>query len=72
MDFKAIRCRIPDLLHNIGQGTPWLCAKTGISRQRMSDYINLRYIMSLPTAVLIADTIGCAVDDIYVWVRRQK
>lgn len=72
MDIVPIRCRIPDLLHNIGKDNPWLCAETGISRQRLSDYIRLRYVMSLQTAVIIADAIGCAVDDIYVWARKQK
>lgn len=71
MELKPIRCRIPELLHVKGHNQQWLSDITGISRQQISDYCTKRSVMSLRTAALIANKIGCRIDDLYVWEWRQ-
>lgn len=73
MDFVPIRCHIPKLLHKIGKNQQWLADRTGISKQRISDYINLRIKnMRLATAIIIANTIGCRVEELFDWEWRHE
>jgi transcriptional regulator with XRE-family HTH domain len=51
-----------------------LADKTGKSPQWVSDIVNDRHKLSLKNAKLIADAVGCHIDDLYEWhyVRRSK
>lgn len=67
-----IRCRIPDILHSIGKSQSWLADRTGLSKQRISDYVNLRRIPSLPIAYLIASVLKVNIEDLHVWEWQQE
>lgn len=60
-----VRCRIPEHLFRLKQTQTWLADQTGISRQRISAYVNLRVIMSYPVAVIVARSLKCSLEDLY-------
>ncbi|QSF42707.1 helix-turn-helix domain-containing protein [Paenibacillus tianjinensis] len=81
MELVPVRCRIPELLVRLDKRLPstsqikinqqWLADKIGISKQQMSDYINLRTgIMSIQRAALIAYHLDCQIDDLFEWEWR--
>ncbi|MEK4328964.1 helix-turn-helix domain-containing protein [Paenibacillus sp. FSL R7-0312] len=83
MELVPVRCRIPELLvrrrkmesstSQIKINQQWLADKIGISKQQMSDYINLRSgytSMSIQRAALIAYHLDCLQDDLFVWEWR--
>lgn len=72
MVFVPIRCLIPNRLRHLRRTQQWLSEKTGIPKQRISDYIHLRVIMSLATAVIIARALEMHIEDIYVWEWRGE
>ncbi|MOA49748.1 hypothetical protein D3C78_1726670 [compost metagenome] len=72
MVLVPIRCRIPDILHANGKTQQWLAEQTGYSKQRISDYVQMRCIMSLPVAALIARILKVHIDDLYVWEWQQE
>ena len=72
MELVPIRCRIPDRLKQLGKTQAWLCDKTGIPKQRISDYIHLRVTMSFATAMIIAPVLKIRVERIYVWEWRGE
>lgn len=62
---EIVRCRIPELLFRIGKTQTWLADETGITKQRISAYVNMRVIMTIPVAAIIAKALKCKVDDLY-------
>lgn len=72
MEPVPVRCRIPEILKSRGQSQQWLSEKTGLSKQRISDYVQLRYIMRLPTAILISKKLRVQVEDLHVWDWQQE
>jgi transcriptional regulator with XRE-family HTH domain len=64
---KVGRCLLQKRLKDAKMTQQQLAEKTGISKQKISDYANNRIIMSLPTAKNIADAIGCFIDELYEW-----
>lgn len=72
MEFVPIRCRIPELLKRIGKDQQWLADQSGRSRQKISDYCNLRSIMSMATAKALANELNCSLDELYEWKRQPK
>jgi len=72
MELVPVRCQIPELLARIGKDQQWLADISGKGPQKISDYCNLRGIMNLRTAALMAKYLKCKIDDIYVWEWQQK
>lgn len=72
MELVPVRCHIPDLLVRIGKDQQWLADESGKGPQKISDYSNLRSIMGLRTAALMARLLKCSIDDIYDWEWQQK
>lgn len=81
MELVPVRCRIPDLLVRLDRKQPatsqikinqqWLADKISVSKQQMSDYVNLRTgIMSIQRAALIAYHLDCQIDDLFEWEWR--
>ncbi|MFF2016269.1 helix-turn-helix domain-containing protein [Paenibacillus sp. NPDC058177] len=77
MELVPVRCRIPELLVRRANMEPptspikinqqWLADSIDMSKQQLSDYINLRRKnMRLQKAHLIAYYLDCLVDDLYV------
>lgn len=65
VSIEIIRCRIPEHLFRLKQTQSWLADETGISKQRISAYVNLRVVMSLPVALVIARCLKCQLEDLY-------
>jgi transcriptional regulator with XRE-family HTH domain len=61
------KCLLPRLLKQSHMTSTDLSIKTGISIHQLSTYINNKRMMSLGTAMLIADTLDCYIDDLYQW-----
>lgn len=60
------KCRIPELLSARSWSQANLADKTGISEQRISDYITgNRKSMALKTAFLIAHVLDCRIEELY-------
>lgn len=72
MEPVPVRCRIPELLDRIGKDQQWLADVTDKGPQKISDYCNLRTVMNLRTATLMAHYLNCMIDDIYDWEWQQK
>jgi len=71
MELLPVRCRIPYWLKKIGKNQQWLADKTGISKQRISDYVHLRLDnMTMKRAMLISYYLNCMVDDLFEWEWR--
>lgn len=68
-----IRCRIPEHLNNLGKDRLWLQNKSGLSKQQLSDYVNMRYLMGLVKAKQIARLLKLqSSDELYEWVWREE
>lgn len=65
ISIEIVRCRIPELLFRIGKTQNWLADISGISKQRISAYVNLRVIMTIPVAKQVAFVLKCHIDDLY-------
>lgn len=70
MGYYPGRCLLARRLKEIGKSQQWLRDVTGISKSQISDYVNNRRIMSLPTAMTISKAIGCYMDDLYEFVKE--
>ncbi|MFL6556625.1 MAG: helix-turn-helix domain-containing protein [Bacillus sp. (in: firmicutes)] len=58
---------LQDRLDEIGMSQIQLAEKTRKSPQWVSDIVNDRHKLSLKNAKLIADAVGCHIDDLYIW-----
>lgn len=75
MRIEVGRCLIPDILRRLNMSQQQLADKIGMNKRQLSRYCTSDIeCMALPTAVLIADTLGCSPRDLYEWfpVRRRK
>lgn len=60
------RCRLRQLLKERKMSQSELARLSGRSRQKISDYVNDKKMMSYETALDIAFIIGCLAEDLYV------
>ena len=59
------RCQLRRILKERRMTQTELSIRSGKTKSRISDYANDRYIMSLDTALNIADVLGCSIYDLY-------
>lgn len=71
-DIVPVRSRIPEHLRRMGKTQQWLANQLGMSRQQLSDYVNLRHIIRLPKAREIAILLRVPIDELYVWEWREE
>lgn len=62
-----IRSRIPELLERIGRDQQWLADASGMSKQQVSDYVRMRYLLGIAKAKQIARLLNCHVEELYEW-----
>lgn len=69
MGFNPVRCRITELLSQIGKTQSWLASSTGYSEQEISDIVRMRdnRVVSLRKGRRIALSLKCKIDDLYDW-----
>lgn len=72
MEIISVRCRIPELVRKRGKTQQWLADQIGISKTQLSDYVRMRHKMNVDIAKNIAVTLGCQVDDLFIWDRREE
>ncbi|GIN22576.1 helix-turn-helix transcriptional regulator [Siminovitchia fordii] len=63
------KCLLPELLYKRKMTQVQLEARTGIDRRQINAYIKGNRKMSLVNAKVIAEALGCAIDDLYEWKR---
>ncbi|MEY8188609.1 helix-turn-helix transcriptional regulator [Peribacillus simplex] len=61
------RCLLQDIRKSRGLTQQQLADRVGMTKSTISDYENLRYIMLVSTAKVIADELNCRIDDLYAW-----
>ena len=71
-DLIPISCRIPKHLARVGKTQQWLADHAGISKQQLSDYVNMRNLMGIIVAKRISDLLHIQIEDIYVWERQRS
>ena len=71
-DLIPISCQIPKHLSRIGKTQQWLADHAGISKQQLSDYVNMRNLMGIIVAKRISDLLHIQIEDIYVWERQRS
>ncbi|AXN39813.1 helix-turn-helix transcriptional regulator [Peribacillus butanolivorans] len=62
------RCLLRELRESRGLTQQQLADRVGMSKSTISDYENLRNIMLVSTAKVIADELNCRIDDLYEWL----
>ena len=73
MELVPVRCRIPQHLRKIGKNQQWLANELGMSKQQMSDYINMRFIFGMKAARNVTEILKLpSSDDIYEWEWREE
>jgi putative transcriptional regulator len=73
MELVPVKCRIPEHLIRLGKNQQWLSDKTGFTKERISEYVNLRSTnISLRRATLIAYYLKCHAHELYVWEMRHE
>ncbi|WP_236342496.1 helix-turn-helix transcriptional regulator [Paenibacillus plantiphilus] len=72
MVLVPIRCRIPEHLHRIGKTQQWLADRVAMSKQQMSDYVTMRFVLKIAKAKEIADVLNINIDDLYEWEWRGE
>lgn len=65
MAFIPGRCLLNIRLKEIRKSPSWLSERTGMSKSQISDYSTNRKMMSYKTAMTIAGTIGCYMENLY-------
>ena len=63
-------CQLRRLLNQRNMTQNDLADLTGLSKTKISDYVNNRSVMSLGTAAWIAECLKCSIDDLYEYKRR--
>lgn len=73
MDIVPIRSRIPEHLKKLGKSQQWLADQLGMSKQQLSDCVNMRYILGMQAGMNIANLLKVSnLADLYVWERRGE
>lgn len=67
MAIRIGRCRLKAILRRQKMTQTELAKKIGLTPQRISDYANDRYMLSLLLAVQIADVLNVSVIELYEW-----
>jgi putative transcriptional regulator len=65
------KCLLRQLLRERRMTQVELINKTGISKSKISSYVNNKIMMSLDTAKTIAYALDCYIDDLYEWELRE-
>ena len=65
MGYVPVRCLLRQLLQERRKSQRSLSERTGISEQKISDYVNNRAIMKMGPAKTIATDLGIDIDDLY-------
>lgn len=65
MKFELGHCLLQERLSDAGMSAAELARALQYKPERLQDYIDNKRIMPLKTAISIADTVGCAVNELY-------
>jgi hypothetical protein len=65
MKFELGRCLLQERLDERGMSRETLAGALLYRPERLADYIDNKRLMPLKTAISIADTVGCEVNELY-------
>lgn len=65
MKFELGRCLLHERLHASGMTPGELARELRYKPERIADYMDNKRIMPLKTAISVADTVGCSVNELY-------
>ncbi|GLX70345.1 helix-turn-helix domain-containing protein [Paenibacillus glycanilyticus] len=65
MKFELGRCLLQERLMERGMSREALAGALLYKPERLADYMENKRLMPLKTAISIADTVGCAVNELY-------
>lgn len=71
-DLIPISCQIPKHLARMGKTQQWLADHGGMSKQQLSDYVNMRSIMGIVVAKRLSSLLHVQIEDLYVWKRQRS
>ena len=67
MAIRLGKCLLPRLLKDARLSQAEFSLKSGMSESTISHYVNNRRIMSLETAMIIAEALDVRIEDLYEW-----
>lgn len=67
--YEVGKCLLQDRLKEARMSQQDLADKINMSKTQISDYIHNRRRMNLITAKNVSHAIGCAIDDLYEWIK---
>ncbi|WP_201008512.1 helix-turn-helix domain-containing protein [Paenibacillus glycanilyticus] len=65
MKYELGRCLLQERLEERGMSRVALAGELRYKPERLADYIENKRLMPLKTAISIADTVGCTVNELY-------
>lgn len=72
MKFELGRCLLGEQLNKAGMTTDQLAQSLFYKTERINDFMENKRMMPLKTAISIADTIGCDVNDLYELIPTER
>jgi plasmid maintenance system antidote protein VapI len=72
MKFELGRCLLGEQLSKAGMTTDQLAQSLFYKTERINDFMENKRMMPLKTAISIADTIGCDVNDLYELIPTER
>ncbi|KAA6452543.1 helix-turn-helix domain-containing protein [Bacillus atrophaeus] len=66
--YRVLKCRLGDVLKEYDMTISDIAEKTNLSERRLNDYVDgIKTTMSMNVAMTVAKTIGCHIEDLFVW-----
>jgi plasmid maintenance system antidote protein VapI len=72
MKYDLGRCLLQKQLEERGMSREALAGALFYKPERLADYIDNKRLMPLKTAISIADTVGCTVNDLYELIPVER
>ncbi|MFC5653586.1 helix-turn-helix domain-containing protein [Paenibacillus solisilvae] len=72
MKIELGRCLLHQRLHEAGMSIEELAQSLFYKPERIADYMDNKRVMPLKTAISIADSIGCRVNDLYELIQSES
>lgn len=60
--YRVLKCRLGDVLKEYDMTISDIAEKTNLSERRLNDYVD-----GIKTTMTVAKTIGCHIEDLFVW-----
>ncbi|MCG8395080.1 helix-turn-helix transcriptional regulator [Bacillus atrophaeus] len=66
--YRVLKCRLGDVLKEYDMTISDIAENTNLSERRLNDYVDgIKTTMTMNVAMTVAKTIGCRIEDLFVW-----